>query len=182
MARRRWLIGAVSAALLWVPLLPAGVEATDSLHRNAIEFSPLSPMIDIWAVQYARRSGADEPILGLAYTNIEYDHGRSHAPTLILGYRRYLWKRFHAEYQLWPSYNWYYEYDEEKYYPGFELWNELRAGWTFDFRLGHVPAFVHAQVLFGFALYGGNKPDSFEQQVEDEPYFASPMLFMGWRF
>ena len=35
---------------------------------------------------------------------------------------------------------------------------------------------------FGFALYGGNKPESFKQQASVEPYFATPMLLVGWRF
>lgn len=40
----------------------------------------------------------DELLVGFAYANIKYDHGRSHAPTGIVGYRRYLWKRTHIEY------------------------------------------------------------------------------------
>jgi hypothetical protein len=31
-------------------------------------------------------------------------------------------------------------------------------------------------------LYGGNRPESFKQQVDDQPYFTSPVPFMGWRF
>ena len=28
--------------------------------------------------------------------------------------------------ELWPSYNWYYETDEQRYYNGTEPWNEWR--------------------------------------------------------
>jgi hypothetical protein len=38
------------------------------------------------------------------------------------------WKKTHVEYQLWSSYNWYYENDERRYYKGAELWNEFRPG------------------------------------------------------
>ena len=110
-------------------------------ETSAIEFSPLSPLVRIYAVQYARRfAEKNELLLGGAYVNIRYDEGQSHAPTFIMGYRRYLWKKAHIEYQLWPSYNWYYENQEKRYYEGAELWNEFRPGYTFDFRLGTRPS------------------------------------------
>jgi hypothetical protein len=175
---------ALATLALALPLAaPAGAREGPDAPQNALEFSPLSPVIDIYALQYARAlGGRDELLLGASYANIEYDHGRSHAPGLIVGYRRYVWRRAHLEYQLWPSYNRYHEYVERRYYDGFELWNEFRPGWTFDFRAGRVPAFVNLQCLIGFALVGGNKPQSFKDQVEDEPVFVSPMFFLGWRW
>jgi hypothetical protein len=154
-------------------------------ETGAIEFSPVSPFIHIYAVQYARRLGAkDELLLGLAYANIKYDRGRSHAPTGIVGYRRYLWKKAHLEYQLWTSYNWYYENVERRYYEGAELWNEFRPGYTFDFRVGGTPVFVNVQYLIGFGLYGDeSKPQSWKDQRDREgELFMAPMVFMGWRF
>jgi hypothetical protein len=152
-------------------------------HRRSVEFSPLSPIIDIWAVQFGRRFGErNELLLGGAFANIGYDRGRSHAPTAILGYRRYLWRGLHLEYQLWPSYNWYFENVEKKYYRGFELWNELRPGYTIDFHIAGHPVFVNLQYLIGDALYGGNKPASFRQQADAEGTFTTPMVFLGWRY
>lgn len=76
------------------------------IYRHSIEISPISPIFDIYAVQYLYEiAPKNNLILGLAYTNVKYDFGRNHAPTLILGYRRYLWRSFHLEYQLWPAYN-----------------------------------------------------------------------------
>jgi hypothetical protein len=156
----------------------------DLEYRSAIEFSPISPLIRIYAVQYARRlDDRDELLLGFAYANIKYDHGRSHAPSGILGYRRYFWKKAHVEYQLWPSYNWYFETDEQRYYNGPELWNEFRPGYTFDFHVGSTPVFLNVQYLIGFGLYGGNKPQSFKDQADREgAIFAMPVFFLGWRF
>jgi hypothetical protein len=34
----------------------------------------------------------------------------------------------------------------------------------------------------GFDLYGGNKPQSFKDEAEEDPIFSAPMVFMGWRF
>jgi hypothetical protein len=177
----------IAAALLW--LAPAGLAAQEPqaaarpARRHAVEFSPASPLIRIYAVQFARRvTERDEILVGGAYTNIKYDFGRSHAPTAIIGYRRYVWRHVHLEYQLWPSYNWFYETNERRYYNGPELWNEFRPGYTFDFRMGETPAFVNVQYLIGFGLYGGNKPQSFKDKASDEPVFTAPMVFVGWRF
>jgi hypothetical protein len=175
------------AVLLW--LAPAGLAAQEPpaadrpAPRHAVEFSPASPLIRIYAVQFARRvTERDEILMGGAYTNIKYDFGRSHAPTAIIGYRRYVWRHVHLEYQLWPSYNWFYETNERRYYNGAELWNEFRPGYTFDFRMGETPAFVNVQYLIGFGLYGGNKPQSFKDKASEEPVFTAPMVFVGWRF
>jgi hypothetical protein len=159
--------------------------ARPSIDRTAVEFSPVSPFIRIYAVQFARRFGdRNELLLGGAYTNIKYDHGQSHAPGGIVGYRRYLWKKAHIEYQLWPSYNWYYEEQEQRYYEGAELWNEFRPGYTFDFRVGSTAMFMNVQYLIGFGLYGeASKPPSWKDQVDEEgKVFAAPMVFLGWRF
>jgi hypothetical protein len=183
-------VGLVAAGLI----LMAGSAAAQSqettsqharLENGAIEFSPASPFIHIYAAQYARRLGArNELLLGFAYANIEYDQGRSHAPTAIVGYRRYLWKKTHIEYQLWSSYNWYYENVEQRYYNGAELWNEFRPGYTFDFRVAGRPVFINAQYLIGFGLYGDeSKPQSWKDQRDAEgELFMMPMVFMGWRF
>jgi hypothetical protein len=174
-------VACLGAAVVHAQELAGGQPA----ERSAVEFSPVSPFIRIYAAQYARRLTAnDEFIIGGGYANIKYDDGQSHAPTFIIGYRRFIWKKAHAEYQLWPSYNWYWEQNEEKYYEGAELWNEFRFGYTFDFKIGRAPWFVNAQYLVGWGLYGDDsKPQSWKDQVAREgEVFAAPMIFMGWRF
>ncbi len=152
-------------------------------NRYALEISPMSPVFKIWAVQLSYRlSPKNEGILGLAYANIKYDEGRSHAPTLLLGFRHFFWKGLHLEYQLWPAYNAYYENSETVYYKGFELWNEFRTGYMIDFKIGKIPVFVNPQLLLGFGLYSGNKPESFKKQVENEFLFVYPNIFAGIRF
>jgi hypothetical protein len=182
---------AASLLLLGAPPVLAQTESERSPAQDAgpgdsaIEFSPASPFIRIYAVQYARRLGEkNELLLGFAYANIKYDQGRSHAPTGIVGFRRYLWKNAHVEYQLWPSYNWYYETVEKRYYKGAELWNEFRPGYTFNFRIAGRPMFVNAQYLIGFGLYGDeSKPQSWkDQRDENGELFMAPMAFIGWRF
>lgn len=158
-------------------------KAQPTEYKHSIDISPMSPFFKIWAIQYSYNySGKNELMLGLAYANIEYDFGRSHAPTLIAGYRRFFWKGLHLEYQLWPAYNFYFENNEQKYYNGFELWNEFRVGYVINFKLGKVPMYINPQVLIGFGLFPGNKPDSFIKQVEEEFLFIYPNVFLGIKF
>ncbi len=175
-------LAAACAALLLAAPARAGDDRMP-LERHSVDVSPVSPLFDIWGVQYGYRfAPRDEVVLGLAYMNIRYDMGRSHAPTATLGYRRYLWRNLHVEYLLMPSYNWFWSSEEGRTYRSFELWNELRAGYRFDFTAAGVPAYVSVQWLLGFGLYGGKKPASFEAQVRREPIFTAPMLFTGVRF
>ena len=153
-------------------------------YEHAIDLCPVMPLVGIWGLQYSYSlTDKDRLMFGFAYMNIKYDSsGRSHAPTLITGYKRFFWKGLHLEYELMPSYNWYYEKYERKYYGGPELWNEFRPGCSIDFKLADVPFYLDLQYAIGFALYGGNKPESFKRQVKKEPVFQSSLFFIGWRF
>jgi hypothetical protein len=177
---------AAAAALLAPALARADGDGSDgawAAARHSIDFSPVSPLFDIWGVQYGFRITAeDELVLGLAYMNIRYDVGRSHAPTATVGYRRTLWRNLHLEYLLMPSYDWFWSSVEGRTYRSVELWNEARVGYRLDFVAGGLPLYVDVEWLLGFGLYGGNKPESFRALVREEPVFTAPMLFTGVRF
>ncbi|MCF7803291.1 MAG: hypothetical protein K9N46_11440 [Candidatus Marinimicrobia bacterium] len=179
------LLGTFCLVLFSMPGLAAeSPKKEHSTYDQSMDFSPLSPMFRIYAIQYYRHlTPRDEVVLGAAYTNLQWDFGETNAATLIVGYRRYLWKKLHIEYQLWPDYDWFYEKQEERYYEGFDLWNEFRLGYQVDFSLGNLPCFINFQWPFGFGLYAANKPDSFRQHEEENPYFYfPPMFFLGIRF
>ena len=163
--------------------VPDAVDST-RIHRNTIELSPLSPFIHIYVLQYAFRvSPGDELIAGLSYMNIRYDFGSTHAPAFIAGYRRFVWKNLHIEYQVWPAYDSFYEKNEGKYYRSFDVWNELRLGYQFDLDVSGVPAFISVQWPFGFGLYASNKPQSFkDHENENRFFYFPPLLFVGIRF
>ncbi|HET9136525.1 MAG TPA: hypothetical protein VFO76_07805 [Candidatus Kapabacteria bacterium] len=157
----------------------------ESKYKQAIDFSPLSPAFRIYAVQYTYEfSEKNEVMLGLAYVNVtNKDIGINHDPTIVVGYRRYLWKKLHLEYQLWPGYNHYFSIPENTYFDGFDLWNEFRLGYRMDFHISTLPVYLNYQVLAGFGLYGGNKPQSFKDWAKRQPFFfVAPVLFMGIRF
>lgn len=152
--------------------------------KHAVDVSPLSPFIDIYGVHYIYRfSPKDELITGLSYMNIHYDFGYTNSPALIIGYRRYLWKNLHVEYELWPCYDEFYESYEQKYYQSFDLWNEFRIGYRFDFKVAERSFYLNLQWPFGFGLYAGNKPEKFMDQQEKERFFYfPPLFFVGMRF
>lgn len=153
-------------------------------YKHAVEFCPLSPLFNIYGVYYGHHLAArDELILGAAYMNIHFDFGHTNSPALIVGYRRYLWKTLHLEYQLWPSSDKFYEKNEDNYYKSFDLWNEFRLGYRFDFTVANRPFYINFQWPFGFGLYASNKPESFKDFEKDNRFFYfPPMFFLGIKF
>ena len=155
-----------------------------AVKKHAIEVSPMSPFMHIYVVQYSYQfSPENELMLGLSYMNIPYDDGATHSPGVIVGLRHYLWRGLHAEYQLWPAIDWFYEKHEKKYYTGFDLWNEARIGYRFDIKLSQdVSLYLTPQWAVGFGIYGTNKPDGFKEQVHENPFFGFPLVFVGIGF
>ncbi|MDZ7722894.1 MAG: hypothetical protein U5R06_08815 [candidate division KSB1 bacterium] len=165
---------------------------SQSNYRHSIETSPLSPLLQmadkgIWGIKYEYAlTPHDELKVGLAYMNIHFDEGNTNSPGLILGYRRYVWKKLYIEYELWPCYDAFYEKNEDTYYRGFDLWNEFRLGYQFNFQIKKVPMFVNVAWPFGFGLYSINKPDSFYDRMNqgfgDKYYYQFPLIFVGLKF
>jgi len=157
-------------------------------YKHALDFCPLSPVIGIYALHYSYRfTPKSEFIISPSYMNIEYEGvGHTDAPGFIIGYRRYLWKNLHVDYQLMPMWDRYYSVEEDKTYPlGFDLWNEFRLGYSFDFKIKNVPLFLNVQWPFGFALYSdpAGKPESFKDRAAENPFFYfPPLFFVGIRF
>ncbi len=156
----------------------------DEGRKNSIETSFFMFIPKIYNAQYAYEfSPNNHLIIGAAYQNIRYDFGTTHAPSLILGYKRFIWKGLNAEYVLWPAYNSFYEKNEKKYYDGFELWNEFRLSYEVEFNFAGLKMFANPQCIVGFGLFPGNKPQSFKDyHTKDEPIFLSPNISLGFKF
>ncbi len=182
---KKIVYGITLAILVSVIALNASIMETESkTYRHSIDTFPFAPLIDIWGIHYLYQfSEKDEFITGLSYMSLKKESGQTHSPALIIGYRRYLWKNLHIEYEIWPCWDDYWEKNEQKYYSGFDVWNEFRLGYRFDVEIGNTPFYANIQWPFGFALYTGNKPDSFMKEIEGHKYFYHiPMLFIGFRF
>ena len=145
-------------------------------------------LFEVYSLQYSYRiTPRLSLVTGLAYVNV-YVHdqqgntiGKMNSPTLPVGMRVYIWRNFHIEYQLWPAYNFYYDRVGERYYNSFDLYNELRAGYRFDFTIANMPLFSNLQYVLGFGLYPGNKPENFTKAVENAPLFHVPSISIGIR-
>jgi hypothetical protein len=159
-------------------------EKEEPQYKHSLDFSPFSPLFEIYALQYGYHlSSHDELILGAAYMNIHFDMGHTNSGSLILGYRRYLWKKLHIEYQIWPTADHFYEKNEGGYYDSFDIWNEFRLGYRFDFTISGLPFYVNIQWPFGFGLYASNKPESFkEHERENRFFYFPPIVYLGMRF
>ena len=153
-------------------------------YKNSIEFSPISPFIGIYGILYNYHlTSKDEFITGISYAKIHYDFGNTNTLALIIGYRRYLWRNLHIEYQIWPDYDNFYEKNEDKYYKSFDVWNEFRFGYQFNFKIMGNPFYTSIQWPFGFGLYASNKPQSFKDLEKENPFFYHfPLLFVGYKF
>jgi hypothetical protein len=157
-------------------------------YLNTIDFTPMSPLMNIYAFHYCRRiTPISELLVGPSYMRIPYEGvGHTDAIGLILGYRQFFWKNLHVDYQLMPMYDRFYEENEQKRYYGFDLWNEFRLGYIFDFNLFNLPCFVNVQWPFGFILYSDpdGKPESFHKYKEEHSkfFYFPPMFFLGVRF
>jgi hypothetical protein len=181
---RTFLRTAVLTALLAGPFL---CQTAPAQTRHSIDFTPMSPLMKIYAVHYCYRiTPRSEIIAGPLYMRIHYDDiGHTDAPGFIVGYRRYVWRSFHVAYQLMPGWDHFYEENEKKRYDGFDLWNEFQFGYTWDFNVKRTPAFIHFQWPLGFALYSDpdGKPESFKKHARENPvFYFPPMFFMGIRF
>jgi hypothetical protein len=161
-------------------------------YRHSIETSPMSPLLQaadkgIWGLKYEYAfTSKDEVKSGITYMNIYFEEGNTNSAGILIGYRRFLWKRLYAEYELWPGYDEFYEKNENKCYKGIDLWNEFRVGYQFNFEINHFPLFVNVAWPFGFGLYSTNKPDSFydrmNQSFGDKYFFHFPLVFLGFKF
>jgi len=145
-----------------------------------IGISATYPVAQIYMLQASYSMCEIGDILcGVAYQDWENDQGHSHAYTLLLGYRHFLWKGFHTEIELWPAYNPFDSSIDGKTYSGVELWTSLRIGYRFDFKLADKDFFILAQPSVGFGLARQNPwPD----KEKDDKAIFEPQLLAGYRF
>ena len=181
-------------SLIFMMIISTGVftQATEHLtdtvrYKHSLDFFPLSPVIGIYALHYGYRfTPKDEFIISPTYMRIQYPSiGHTNAPGFLIGYRRYLWKNLHVEYQIMPMWDRFYDLNENKTYPtSFDLWNEFRLGYVFDFKIKNIPLFLNLQIPLGFALYSDpkGKSEAFKQNAKENPLFYIPLFFLGTRF
>jgi len=139
---------------------------------------PLGGQIYMLQASYSVSQMGDV-LTGFAYQDWKNDQGHSHAYTLLIGYRQFIWKGFHTEAELWPAYNPFHSSVDGKIYKGLELWLSLRIGYRFDFDLGSQDLFILLQPGVGFGIARQNPWPKLE---EDSKAIFEPQLIVGIRF
>lgn len=118
-------------------------------------------------------------LFGFAYQNWKNDEGRSHAYTLLAGYRQFLWKGLHSEIELWPAYNPFRSSVDGKTYCGCELWVSVRVGYRFDMTIAGQDFFILAQPSLGFGIARQNRWPGMGHGFNA---VFEPQLIIGYRF
>ncbi len=155
-----------------------------SQPKHTLQVNALEMVGHIYSVVFAYQFSPQNHVIGgLGYQNQQSDFGITHAPSVLIGYRRFIWRGLYAEYTFWPAYNWYYEKNEARYYNGFELWGEFRAGYDVNFKWGTINWFMAPQFILGKGIIEGNKPESFtEYYKHSEPWFIAGNIALGIKF
>jgi hypothetical protein len=114
-----------------------------------------------------------EFIVGPAYQNFRSGSITSHAYTLLLGYRHYVWQGLHAEVELWPAYNRMHSSITGQRYPGVEMWGEVKIGYKASV---YRNVFVQPAPGIGFGILRTNRPPDYDDIVS--PIFT-PQIILG---
>jgi hypothetical protein len=154
---------------------PSIAQDSEDISGWSIGTSLTYPIAEIYQLHINYRFDERHEILfGPAYQNFKSGDIRSHAYTLLIGYRYYIWKGLHVETEFWPAYNRMYSEVTDSYYPGIELWGEFKIGYTFN--LGQK-LFLQPAPGLGFGLMRTNRPPNFSEDITS-PIFT-PQLILG---
>ena len=133
------------------------------------------PIVRIYQVHISYNPGGNhEYFFGPAYQNFKSGSITSHAMTLILGYRYYVWRNLHLEAELWPAYNPMYSDLTESTYRGVEIWGEIKIGYKISF---YRNLFIQPAPGIGFGILRTNEPPDFNEGI-NSPIFV-PQLLIG---
>ena len=140
----------------------------------------------LYILKYGRKiDPKDDFIFGLCYMKQGNPYpGTLEAYQFILAYRRYVWNNLHLEYQIIPGYASYFDTNANTNPNGFIIWNELRLGYSFDFKILEIVFFINPQIAAGFYIYRPKAPQSFidKDGWDNLLFHLFPDITIGLRF
>ena len=122
-----------------------------------------------------------EFIIGPCYQNWDWGDGRTHAYTLILGYRHYIYNKTFLEVEFYPAYNNFHSTIDHKTYSGAELYMEGKIGYRYDFNIDNCNCFLSPSVGFGIGFFNANWPTKNIDPFKGDFLFV-PQLIWGVHF
>jgi hypothetical protein len=156
----------------------APLMAQDALARSSwsIGTSLTFPMVKIYQLYVNYRiDDHHEVFFGPAFQNFRHESFTSNAYTLMLGYRLYLSNSVAIEAEVYPAYNRLYSHVTESYYPGWEMWAEVKVGYKYEFSRDRL--YVYPAPGIGFGVFQSNPPPNYFEEIES-PIFV-PQVIMG---
>jgi long-subunit fatty acid transport protein len=182
----RFLLLVAFAGLVLQPVM-ATTPLNDDQRKWSVETSLTFPVAQIYMLKASYRLNERVELgIGPAFQNWKNTDtsplGQSHAWTLLLSYRYYIWRKFNIEIELWPAWNRFESTYDGNTYRGLELWAEYKAGWRFD--LGNR-LYLNLQPGIGHAIWMQNKWPDVEYDHYGEFITGSiifvPQLMMGFK-
>lgn len=155
--------------------------------RWTVETSLTFPIVRIYMAKASYRINQQSEVgIGVAFQNWrnedEVPRGQSNAWTLPLAYRYYLWRGLHFEGELWPAYNSFESFVDERTYRGLELWAEYRIGYAVPLgqrlQLNLQPGIGHAVWMQN--RWPGMDHDNLGELITSSLIFV-PQVLVGWR-
>lgn len=167
---------------------PGAVTPVADRSKWSVETSLTFPTARIYMVKAGYRiSDRNELGIGAAFQNWKNEDqdplGQANAWTVLLSYRRYLWRNLNVEVELWPAYNLFESFVDGRTYKGFEMWVEYKAGYRFDLTrnlsLNLQPGLGHA--VWVQHRWPGLEDKSTREFLRSSIIFV-PQALIAWRF
>lgn len=162
--------------LTLVCVAPLGAQDTRARGSWGIGTSVTFPLVRIYQLYVNYRvDDRNEVFFGPAFQNFRHESFTANAYTLMLGYRRYLNDNVAVEAEVYPAYNRLYSHVTESYYPGWEMWAEVKVGYKYEFSGDRL--YVYPAPGVGFGVFQSNPPPNYFDEIES-PIFV-PQLILG---
>jgi hypothetical protein len=154
------------------------IQAQEKKNNWSISTSLTYPIVNIYVLHFNYQPTArHEFTVGPCFQNFRHESFTTNAITLLLGYRHFVWKGLNMDVELYPAYNSIYSHIDKSYYPGWELWSEIKMGYRFP--LASDKFYIQPSPGIGFGIFRTNRPPRFGEEIET-PIFV-PQIIMGMK-
>jgi len=172
-----WILAPVLAALMTAaPLKP---QEPPSRGSWGIGTSLTFPLVRIYQVYINYRiDDRHEVFFGPAFQNFRQESFTSNAYTLMLGYRHFVSESVALEAEVYPAYNRLYSHVTESYYPGWEMWAELKVGYKYGFSSDRY--YVYPAPGIGFGVFQTNPPPNYLDEIRSPVFVPQVIVGMQW--
>ncbi len=153
--------------------------AGDDSSKWSVSTSLTYPLANIYTLHVNYRpDNNNELYFGPCFQNFSHDSFTVYGYTLVLGYRRYFWRGLFLEGELYPAYNRIWSKITASYYPGIEMWGEIKIGYKIPF--GKSKFYLQPSPGIGFGIFRTNRPPNYNEEIKS-PVFI-PQILIGREF